>query len=249
MTELKLNNSETTEEEKWCLTIILIVYAGLFLYCVLKITQNCKNNLNTSNFIGLKLYYHIILLILFCNFYLVRIAFLLKLYIPYSFFLYSLFDCLGCSTLTLLGTTFALLWTEMYISSNTMISNRDQTSWKTISLCSYILINFSNYFLHIFIVVDDEYNLDLLIYTEPWKNFLFVNIAFSFGTVVLLSVSRKILSDHILEVFPLELGEKISSRVKFVSILLCVPFFVKAIAQFVIFFYYYGPFSDSKIFW
>ncbi|CAG9309974.1 unnamed protein product [Blepharisma stoltei] len=243
MTELGVRPAVPTEGEEIGLHVILAGYLFLFGISIGKTYRSFKS-LGDAGFVGLKLYYFIIIFILF-----LRILSLLRLDFAYSLFIYSIFDCLSCATLTLLGTTFCLLWVEMYISTSMVLTDQQKNLGNRLALLGYAIINFINYSTHIYVVVDSYFHVHALIYDTIWENLMIPNIIFSFITVIGLSMSGRYLSNHIIDVYPSSMGEKISLRIRFVSLLLCIAFFVKSIAPFALLLYYDGPFANSQVFW
>lgn len=172
-----------------------------------------------------------------------RILWIADIFFKYRGFVYNLLDVLPCSTFTLLGTTFALFWVEMYINTSVQLSDDQKRKYLIATISAYVAMNFLNYLSHIMVVVQYYDDDDVLLLDKMWENLVIVNVVFFVVTTILLAVAGQLLASHIKEIFNGPTGDFVSRRIRYVSVFCGLCFTIKSIMPLLLFSFNY---SSSK---
>ncbi|CAG9315049.1 unnamed protein product [Blepharisma stoltei] len=220
---------DSTKNQKICLYIIFGLYLLLLLICLSKMLKAFL----LYRFWGLiraKISYCIITTVL-----ILRIMWAADIFFNYSDFTYDMLDVLPCATFTLLGTTFALFWIEMYINTSVQLSDTQKRAYNLAAFSGFIFVNFLNYSSHIFIVVMSYDDKGFLIFGRVWQNLVIVNVSFFIFTTICLAFAGKLLSTHVKDMFNGPTGEFVSKRITYVSIFCGMCFILKSILPLLLF--------------
>jgi len=216
-----------TEGERVGLYVILVLYSILFLTCLLRVSMFYRQE--GSSLTRSKLFVFILSTILLSKFYTVRIAWILDMFFRYPSTLYYLLDYLPSATLFLLGSTFFLIWSQIYISTTQTISPSRKKVYLTCFVVFYFVFNFLNYFFHVMVVISYSKGKSLLISGSSFLTLVVTNAVFSFITASLLYFSARTLWIHIQVIFSGETGYSIAKRIKVISLVSGVSFLLKSV--------------------
>ncbi|OMJ89543.1 hypothetical protein SteCoe_8242 [Stentor coeruleus] len=171
-----------------------------------------------------------------------RMIWSLESFIKYNVSTYLLLDSLACVLLGLLGLTFSLLWYEMYLSSKVLLSAHSYKVYMFTAISSYILINLSSLFIHVFFIYINAFS-DEVIVTVIGS----LDISISFLCAILLIISGKLLMKNLKFAFDGEFYKIIIRRIRSITICSGLVYFFKTFIP--ILSWFYIKYGHGEYYW
>ena len=204
---------------------LIFLYSLLFFGCMYQLLKSLVYPTSQA-ILRQRLFYIVILFVSSCKYQIVRIIWAsLCIFIGAQYQVIDLLGSISSLLMMLLGSTFALLWFEMYFTSNIILSQTYKIGYFSIVAIAYIILNSAGIIFGVLLIYDP--NGKWKIVPETWKIFLILYCTETFFISLSLFTSGLLLSRNIRNIFYGNSGACISNRIWYVSMVSCAIFSIK----------------------
>lgn len=231
---IKMGTSETENgikgrAEEPVLFTLIALYSILLTICFYQFLKSIGQP-RSQSIVRQRLFFVVIMFVCCCNLNIVRIAWgLFYIYTSSDAKLTLVFDAIPNILMGILGSTFSLLWLEMYLSSSILIDDKSKIKCFSFATALYIALNISSAVFHILIIYYANGNWKLV--QSSWENNLILDCAESFIVSVSLVITGFLLSKNVEIIFYGNAGKCISNRIWYVAVISCFMFLGKMVVS------------------